>query len=100
MSRQDTVATLVSIQTTTEGSAQAVTIYRCRQEWDQLKQTEHPDVRFCDACARSVFRARDHAGFLQLAASDKCVGVGGRELMVGMAGTPYQSEKTRLWDDE
>jgi hypothetical protein len=50
-------------------------MYRCRLSLDELKDTASPDVKYCAHCARSVFRAYDAKGVLQLVASDACAWV-------------------------
>jgi hypothetical protein len=100
MSRKDAVVTKASLATESATSERTVSLYRCRQDWEQLKETNHPEVRFCDGCSRSVFRARDHEGFLQLAAADKCVWIENEEPIFGMPVTQYQARKPLDWDDE
>jgi hypothetical protein len=73
-----------------DGEPATVQLYRCRLSLDELRDTTHPEVKFCDHCSRSVFRARDAEGLLQLVAADACVWVddGRVEPDIGMVVHP------------
>jgi len=92
-SRKATSPTDVLIQGSAGNSATTVQMYRCRMEWEDLKETGHAEVRFCDECSRSVFRARDLDGFLQLAASDRCAYVDQGERTLGMPASRFEPGK-------
>jgi len=85
-----TSPTDVLIQGSAGNSETTVQMYRCRMEWDELKETSHAEVRFCGECSRSVFRARDLDGFLQLAASDRCAYVDHGERTLGMPASKLE----------
>lgn len=53
------------------GDESTVIVYRCQLEWNDLKDTANPEIKHCDHCARSVYRARDTDGLLQLIAADR-----------------------------
>ncbi len=53
----------------------AAELYLCHMRLEDLDDTSHPEVKYCKNCARSVYRARDIHGYLQLVAADRCAWV-------------------------
>jgi hypothetical protein len=100
MSSKSEVPSDVQIQGSTERIGATVQMYRCKKNWNELAGTSHPEVRFCGECSRSVFRARDLEGYLQLAASDRCAFVDQGEMILGMPVSHYESGKPLVWDDQ
>jgi len=104
-SRASTVAIATPSRNATEAqdvlrAEPVVRLVRCARAWADLRDTGHPDVRYCDTCARSVFRARDVSGFWRLAASDRCVGVRDAKgtMTVGVPANPtYDSGEPLDW---
>lgn len=72
MATRSSRATTITVQGTSRDAPATVRMYRCRLPLEQLRDTASPDVKYCDQCARSVFRAYDVGGMLQLVASDSC----------------------------
>ena len=48
-------------------------VYRCRLTLERLKDTDHPDVKYCDQCQQRVFKVTDFDGFEKAVASKGCV---------------------------
>lgn len=72
MARQLTPRRSVAIKSMDPDGNAEVSVYRCRLQLEDLEDTAHPEVKHCGHCSRSVFRARDMDGVLQLVASDSC----------------------------
>lgn len=49
--------------------------FRCRREWENLKPTENPDVRFCDDCRLNVHFVTGKSDFAKYDRSAKCFAV-------------------------
>lgn len=49
--------------------------YCCPLEWDQLKRTNNPDVRFCHECSENVYMVDNEYDFHKLGKEKKCVAV-------------------------
>jgi len=62
----------VTLPSSTGGAPVTVMMYRCSTRLSDLRDTDHPEVKFCDHCSTSVFRARDAEGMLQLVAAGRC----------------------------
>jgi hypothetical protein len=100
MSSKSRVPSDVRIHGTAESDGATVQMFRCKKRWEELGETSHSGVRFCGECSRSVFRARDLDGYLQLAASDKCTFVDQGEMTIGVPVTPYAPGSPLAWDDQ
>lgn len=85
--QRDTKPRPKTVRSSGDGSADVtVLVYQCQLRLEDLRDTSHPEIKFCDHCARSVFRARDTEGVLRLVAADACAWIddGGTEVMLGM----------------
>jgi hypothetical protein len=109
MSRDITLtAIMINGQAANDGRVAAV--YRCRLQLDELKATDHADIKFCEQCKQKVFRVVDFEGFEKAVAAKGCVwgpvdirapeGLAKERLFVGGAGFTYESTRSRLtWED-
>lgn len=85
--QRDTKPRPKTIRSSVDGGADVtVLVYQCQLKLEDLRDTSHPEIKFCDHCARSVFRARDAEGVLRLVAADACAWIddGGMEVIRGM----------------
>ena len=48
-------------------------VYQCRLRLQDLKETDQPDIKFCDHCQQRVFRVTDVEGFAQAVAAKRCI---------------------------
>jgi len=56
MATRSSRATTITVPGTGRDAPATVRMYRCRLLLEQLRDTASPDVKYCDECARSVFR--------------------------------------------
>lgn len=96
MSHIEKLATVVQISGGSGNPKDEVPIYRCKQDWSALKETNSPDIKFCDRCSRSVFRAKDIDGFQQLSASGQCVWVNSHRPTMGLGVRPQVQHRRGL----
>lgn len=97
-----------SIELTGDSAATLVQVYRCRMSWEDLQETDHQDVRYCDNCWQTVNRVVDVEGFRRAVAQSRCVMAQGRNpgdgkpvFVVGMAAAkPYELDSSKLtWEE-
>ena len=68
-----TTPTAITINDQPADGKRVAAVYRCKLALDDLKNTDHPDVKFCDRCQQKVFRVIDFDGFEKAVASKGCV---------------------------
>jgi len=72
MNNRSATPTPVTLESDESTPSATAVVYRCRLSLGDLRETDNPEVKFCDHCSRSVFRVRDVHGLLQLVATDSC----------------------------
>jgi hypothetical protein len=58
----------------------------CHQSWDDLRETESADVRYCDNCEKGVFSVRTRAQLEMASAVGRCVALTKENEIVGWIG--------------
>jgi hypothetical protein len=71
---RDTTPTEVQLNGQSADDKGIAAVYRCKLTLEQLKDTDHPDVKYCDQCRQNVFKGVDFDSFEKAAASRGCVG--------------------------
>jgi hypothetical protein len=69
----DKEPTVIALNGTPTSGKQIAAVYRCRAKHENLRDTEHPDVRFCEACQQKVFKVVDFDGLERRVAACGCV---------------------------
>jgi uncharacterized protein (TIGR02996 family) len=70
--------------------------FECPKRWEELKETDDPGVRFCDACRKKVFHCRTVSDAYSHALKGRCVALDSRNerstgnifLRMAMVGQP------------
>lgn len=70
---RDTSPTAIVLNGQAADDKRVAVIYRCRLKPEQLTETDHPDIKFCDQCQQKVFKITDFDGFEKAVASKGCV---------------------------
>jgi hypothetical protein len=70
---RDTTPTAIVLNGQAADDTRVAAVYRCRLLPEQLKETSHPDIKFCDKCQQQVFKIKDFDGFDKAVASKGCV---------------------------
>lgn len=70
---RDTTPTAIVLNGQAADDTRVAAVYRCRLQPEQLKTTDHPDIKFCDQCKQKVFKITDFDGFEKAVASKGCV---------------------------
>ena len=70
---RDTSPTAIVLNGQTADDKRVAVIYQCRLRPEQLTETDHPDIKFCDQCQQKVFKITDFDGFEKAVASKGCV---------------------------
>ena len=63
---RDTTLTAITINGQPADGNRVAAVYRCKLQFDQLRDTDSPDVKFCEQCKQKVFRVTDFDGFERL----------------------------------
>ena len=72
MLRDDT-PTKIALNGQPADDTRVAAVYRCMLQFDQLKNTDHPDIKFCEQCKQNVFKVNDFDGFEAAVAARGCV---------------------------
>lgn len=70
---RDTESTVVFLNSQPADEKRVAAVYRCKVQFEQLSETGHADIRFCDKCQQRVFKVTDFDGFAQAVAAKGCV---------------------------
>ncbi|ABM96767.1 hypothetical protein [Methylibium petroleiphilum] len=70
---RDTSPTAIALNGQAADDKRVAVIYRCRLKPEQLAETDHPDIKFCDQCQQKVFKITDFDGFEKAVASKGCI---------------------------
>ncbi len=83
-------------------------VYRCRLAFEELADTDHPDIKHCSRCKQNVVRVIDFDDFERAIASKGCVWVpndrlsrmrSDRRYTVGAVVTDYYASSSLSWGD-
>jgi hypothetical protein len=104
----DPEPTAIALNGTPTSGRQVAAVYRCRAKPENLRETDHPDVKFCDACRQKIFKVMDFDGFERAVASRGCVwgpnDIGPnlpeeQRLFFGMPAIDYEPPGPLRWDE-
>ncbi len=70
---RDTTPTAIVLNGQAADDKRVAVVYRCRLKPEQLSETDHPDIKFCDQCQQKVVKITDFDGFEKAVASKGCV---------------------------
>ena len=84
-------------------------VYRCHLRFDELHDTDHPDIKRCERCNQSVVKVTDFDGLERAIASRGCVwGVNNNSptasgprssYFLGGVVNDYYTSSALSWDD-
>ena len=70
---RDEEPTAISLNGQPADDQRIAAVYRCRLQLDQLQDTDHPEIKHCGVCRRSVVKVEDFDGFERAVAMKGCV---------------------------
>jgi hypothetical protein len=69
---RDQEPTIITIHGQPVDEKRVTAVYRCHLELEQLEDTDHPNIKHCAQCSRSVVKVEDFDGFMRVVAMNGC----------------------------